>query len=93
MLHRLMRVLDWVSFIYVVSSIFIVASTHNVNRNSGFIPDEELSGECVLIWHWWYVPNCQDFLGMCILFMPIIYPALLILQYIVMGKVRILPWK
>jgi len=84
MLHRLMRVLDWVGFGAIVSSACVwLLAFLGILLGEGSIRDTvglnwHNNTEAIIVA--WFIPF-------------IIYPALLILQYIVRDKVRILPWR
>ena len=77
MLLRFMRVLDWIAFIYALGSL--LTFTYLVFSE--------------IIFNNWYMLNLPIVVEDIIVLMPIIYSALLILQYIVRDKVRILPWR
>tara|TARA_B100001093_G_scaffold480198_1_gene509842 strand:- start:1242 stop:1460 length:219 start_codon:yes stop_codon:yes gene_type:complete len=72
-----MRVLDWITFIYALG--FLLTFTYLVFSE--------------IIFNNWYMLNLPNVVEDIIGLTPIIYPALLIFQYIIRDKVRILPWK
>ena len=83
MLHRLMRVLDWITFIYALGSLLVFTyMVFAVYIFNWYVP-QLLFNDFVMGY------DLEDI----ILLMPIIYSVWLILQYIIRDKVRILPWK